>query len=538
MSSDLKPCPENKQVYLDHSSHENTLYICLVEDRRVKKEELKKNIREEITRRGLGKDHVSFNPEKIVEHISNFLNDLREAIKKSIIEIHGKTGPIDISLPSVSDEAINPGEFAGNFAIYNTDNNKVILHIEPKIGWHGYIKMLQETRQSIDLLTSKTGVLEPLLGNLYYPFLSSPISYSILLLRLTELILTSSLPKKTISVEVVSEGVVGRPIMYKTLKYLLMGYPLGVYERIKIVLHDYPFILLAKFHYDLSTRLFEILDILNEAIKYEPYYWLLTDKINTLRNLHVHYLTTPPLNSFFNLLLKEEIPDQELLKQTRRAARTNPYFGLLADLYEIYTSNIGLVHEYVEKGEIIPSASSKIYELWILTRITGFLENMFRAPPSVEKYRDLYIIIRFGWIRLIYNMPRYGFFLKKLQEHGVLAKKKARLRPDFILKTASKAIVYDAKYKLKIAVRDVVTLLAYIAEYARPITMKNEKILLGAFYKLASDPRSYKEPYQIVKNHALPMKVAIYLYTLDPRMPKDKIENTIKQSLQPLLKKH
>jgi hypothetical protein len=40
-----------------------------------------------------------------------------------------------------------------------------------------------------------------------------------------------------------------------------------------------------------------------------------------------------------------------------------------------------------------------------------------------------------------------------------------------VLKRGSSAVVYDAKYKEKVVLRDVTTLLAYIAEYARPVTL-------------------------------------------------------------------
>jgi len=82
-----------------------------------------------------------------------------------------------------------------------------------------------------------------------------------------------------------------------------------------------------------------------------------------LQRLHWFYLTTPPLNNYFNILSKEEVDVQDLVGETRRASRINPYFTILADLYEMYISNIGLIHEYIERGVIIPSASSKIYEL-------------------------------------------------------------------------------------------------------------------------------------------------------------------------------
>ncbi len=383
--------------------------------------------------------------------------------------------------------------------------------------------MLRDTTQFLDVLVSQTGVLESLLGNLYYPLLSSPVSYSILLLRLTGLILTSSPPRRTTTVRVISEDVVGRPTIPDTLKYMLQGYPLGMFERVRVEPHDYPFMLLARFHYDLFSRLPDLpVGNLHEA----------TLGITHLRKLHILYLTTPPLSSYLDALLKEEVSVQELLEETRKVARVNPYFSDLADLYEMYINDIGLIQEYVEKGVVAPLASSKIYELWVLTRIIDFLVERYRASIGIRKYRDLYIEfdIRFGSGRLslAYNEPQQWALLEELTG------KEAHLRPDYIVEGGYGTIVYDAKYKERIYPEDLKTMLAYIAEYARPLTVNHEKILLGVFYKLAENPETDK-PRTAVTNSEIPAKVEVRAYPLDPRMSNDKIKDSIERSLKPLL---
>ncbi|MGB9816428.1 MAG: hypothetical protein ACPLQS_02375 [Desulfurococcaceae archaeon] len=539
MSSSLKPCPDDKTAYLKYSGDSSTLYICLVEDKRHIREELEKAINEEIKQSGLNRDLIGIGPGEIVEKVAGFLVELRNAIDKSISEIYGERGFRDISVPRVDEDKVNPGEFAGNFLVYSSGRSDIVLHVEPKIGWDGYIKMLRETRQSIDLFARETGVLEPLLGNFYYPSLSSPISYSILLLRLTELILSSTPPKKTVKLEVLSEGVVGRPIVARTIKYILQGNPFGVYERIRIEPHDYPYMLLARFHHELSSRLGEVLETLREALEKEEFYGLIAEKLGILQGLHVHYLTTPPLHQAFNILIRENIPDHELIQEARKASRVNLYFGLLADLYEMYLSDIGLIHEYVEKGAIVPSASSKIYELWVLTRIVGFLEEKHGTMPSVDKYKDLYLVLKSKNVRLMYNMPQYGFFTRKLKDSKLLYAP-YRIRPDFIVEAEKESIketvVYDAKYKVKLSMSDLVKLLAYIAEFSTPVVENSEKLLTGAFYKLCMKPSCVVEYHSpIVKNHALPMKVVIHLYALDPRMPDDWVNAVVEQSLCPLI---
>lgn len=510
-----KPCLNEKPVYF--SSRDKTLYICLREDKSVVVSELKQGIRE-----------YGLNPGDIVDNkVTGFLYELRDSIKKSIKNLLGED-IIDISLPKIKEDKVDPGEFPGNYLLDDSSDLKIVLHVEPKIGWSGYNRMLRDTKRSIDVLVAETGVLEPLLGNLHYPTLSSPVSYGILLLRLTNLILSSSPPRKTNSVKTVSEDIVGHPVLPDTLKYIWQGYPLGVYERVRIEIHDYPYMLLAKFHYDLTHTLKNSIEILLENMK-SAYNEFIASGIEWLQRLHWFYLTTPPLNNYFNILSKEEVDVQDLVGETRRASRINPYFTILADLYEMYISNIGLIHEYIERGVIIPSASSKIYELWVLTSILNFLARKYGVKISVSEYRDLYVKFNVGGIALDYNIPREWSFFEKLSG------RKIHLRPDYILQGSKGSIVYDAKYKSRIYRGDIQTMLTYIVEYAKPVEIKGEKKLLGVFYKLASNPEKPGRPRSGIRNTEIPVKIEVYVYPLDPRMSSDKRDENIWKSIEPFL---
>jgi hypothetical protein len=541
MSSSLRPCPADKEAGLDLSGGSVSLYICLKEDRRYEIGELERAVSEEMKNKGVNTDNIGVKADEVVERLAVFLSELRNLLVKSITEVYGERGFTDISLPKIEGVFLNPGEFPGNFLIYKSGGSNVLLHVEPKIGWGGYIKMLSDTRQSIDLFAEATGIIEPFIGNLYYPSLSSPISYSLLLLRLTELILSSTAPKKTVKFEVLSEGVAGRLKVAETVRHILQGSPYRVYERIRVEPHDYPYMLLARFHHELSLRLREVLEILRDVSGSEEFYQLISEKLISLWDLHVHYLTTPPIQQAFSMLAREYVPDEELIEKARRASRVNPHFGLLADLYEMYLSDTGLIHEHVEKGAILPSASSKIYELWVLTRIMMFLKEKHGDLPGVEEYKDLYVILKSGKIRLLYNKPNPGFFIKNLREKRLLPKG-YRMRPDFLLETgeepAKQSVVYDAKYKFKLATADVVRLLAYIAEFAMPIEEDQRKVLVGGLYKLKREDagKGGIKYYSIVKNDVLPMKVAINVFELDPRMSDSEVNSIVEQSLQLLLK--
>jgi hypothetical protein len=180
------------------------------------------------------------------------------------------------------------------------------------------------------------------------------------------------------------------------------------------------------------------------------------------------------------------------------------------------------------REEIVPCASSKIYELWVLTRIVEHLEKRLSRPVDIGRYQDLWLTLRSRDLRLLYNMPLHGFIAKKQQ----VLRDKARLRPDYVLKRGGSAVVYDAKYKERLRLRDLVSLLAYIAKYAKPVKRGDERVLIGGFYKVQG-PAGIVEP--AIRNSHLPVKIAVYTYTLDPRMDDDANHNTVEESLRPLI---
>jgi hypothetical protein len=113
--------------------------------------------------------------------------------------------------------------------------------------------------------------------------------------------------------------------------------------------------------------------------------------------------------------------------------------------------------------------------------------------------------------------------------------KDAYLRPDFIIKKGKVSVVFDAKYKDKLAVRDIVTLLAYIAEFASPIEYEGEKVLLGGLYKLQPDHGIDRRPLiEIPFRKTLPFKTIIRICSIESTLDEEIIQNVVKQSLKPL----
>jgi hypothetical protein len=541
MSTNIENCRIRKYpiAYLKGEAGKRELYIHLCEDRQYDSSAIWEAVKQGFDRYGLSPDMFGLKEDQIFKSISDFLKGLRSAIETTLRSVYGVRGIIDISLPRVNEHehSIFTGEFAGDFLITRYNDISVILRVEPKIGWRAYSKMLSETKESISEIISETGVLEPLIGNLYYPLLSTPLSYSILLLRLTELILSSTPPKKTVKIEILSEDVVGKPVISKTLKYAMQGSTYGVFERTRVEPHDAPLMLLAKFHYELSQGLSDMERVLYESMPTEnrdSLFMLIAEKIEVLRKLHIEYLTTPPLNQAYNALIRKQLTDAELIQETRRASRVNPYYSLLVDLYEMYISKTGLIHEYSARGLIIPCASSKIYELWILTRIINCLRENRKRLIKSKNSDDLFAVFQVNGFEVAFNEPQTGPIIQDLIKSNLLPKS-AHLRPDFIIKRGEVSIVFDAKYKDKLATRDIVTLLAYIAEFASPIEYEGEMVLLGGLYKLQPDHGISRRPLiEIPFRKTLPFKTIIRVCSIEPTLNEEIVQNLMKQALKPL----
>jgi len=217
----------------------------------------------------------------------------------------------------------------------------------------------------------------------------------------------------------------------------------------------------------------------------------------------------------------ERVSSRELIEETRRASRVNPYLGLLTDLYEAYLADVGLLHRQVERGVIVPTASSKIYELWVLTKVVEHLRRSKRSGVTVGECRDLYVELRLGDLSLAYNEPQRDPFVGELTS--------SRLRPDFLFKKGDRVAVYDAKYKEALSKSDVVELLAYVAEFATPLESKGKKALVGGFYKLRG-----RVAKPLAERDALPLKIVVQVHEVDPRMSDEEIESSIESSLRGL----
>lgn len=524
MYSSEKPCTNEKLVYASEVSGKKVIHVCLTEDRIYRVEDISRSVREASN---LPVEDV----ENLIDKLLKFFNDLRKYVMVSVEAIHGSKIPLDFPLPRARGNALNPGEIVGSFEL--NEQPVFILHVEPKITWDAYTRMINDTRTTLDTIVSETGVIEPFIGNFYYPFLSSRISYSIILSRLTEHILRSMSPRKITEIFKVSETEVGKPVVSWSLRYAQQGIPLAVYERRVADFNLHPFMLLAKFHYMIAMDIINMVERLRNQIRYTPVLHLVLRDLERIRDIHLLYLATHPLSDAFYVLQQRNISDHELLAETRRASRTNPSLNILADLYEMYISSTRLIQLSVEKGYIVPVISSKIYELWVLTRIIEYMrKRKIFSKFLIREHTSLYAEFDLDKVKIQYNKPLRGIFVGKLTD--------SHLRPDYIFSQNNRAtMVYDAKYKEKLSVNDVTRLLAYIVEFAEPVELANlgqtgTKMLIGGFYKLKAGGIEHTA-YSVVKNEGLPCKIVVYTVPVDPRMADTEVDRNIEASFKPML---
>jgi hypothetical protein len=467
-------------------------------------------------REGLRDSLRGFKLEDILDLVDGRVRDLlstySELLEKTLgVEFH------DFVRPRLSSDGFNFGELVGVYSLGRLNGKEVLLEVCPKVGWEAYERMVKEALETPVILGSR-GVLKPLLSSLTYQALHSPLSYSLLLLDLTHEVLTSPLPRRVEEFKVVSEDSIGKLVNHDTYVLMSKGYPLGVFLRFRVGAAYAPLMLLARFH----ERVIGDLEMLKEAIS-ERYQVSpkviegLLEEIDRLILNHRVILWTTPLREHYLTLLRLRPSDSQLINEAYRQAGFNILLKSIVELYNNYISKTSLLHEFIGgRSKLNPVASSKVYELWVLSKILNHLRT-FRSGRFVsEEVRDLYLTVSIDGVRIHYNKGREAELLTTILGERV------ELRPDFIIESDNGCVVLDAKYKREIERTDIERLLTYIIEYARPINRK----LQGALITLIDTKAG---SYKAIRNKELGIKIEIRIHRLDPRQNKKEIVETIKE---------
>lgn len=520
MSSDARTCHDENIVYV----HENqTIHICLVEDRNYRLEFIKRQIRDKI--QSCNEDVLN----SIIDEIREFFKELRDDLRQLIRLSYRKSYLLDISLPDAGEEHIYTGEILGDIAL-KTDHGEIMIHIAPKIGWENFKKMFNEALVTIDGLVNQGGVSHPMIGELIYPLFNSIIAYSISLLELTPYVLKSPPPPAVTEKMVVSEGQIGKPVTYPTIKYLSMGLPVGIFEKKSLIHNVFPLILLARFHSMLITDLSEVIKNLENATK-SFFQSTLISRIKDLMRSHQTVLDSEVVRTAFRESQFRDISDRELVIKTKSSSHLNPFIQDLVDLYLTYLRGHNLARRLVDKGWILPTATSKIYELWVLSWILKVAESLYGTTPTVIGTSDGSLEIQVGKLLIEYNKPHKGELFASLIGQP--------LYPDFLLKVEDKAVVCDAKYKNIITTDDLHRLLSYVIEFAKPISsnrcnQRGDKCLVGCFLKLSGADEN-KSAIKIIDSK---FNIKIMIIELDPSKNPSIIEESLRNIMEHLELSH
>ncbi|MEZ0290164.1 MAG: hypothetical protein ABWJ42_03630 [Sulfolobales archaeon] len=455
-------CDEKRDLCLRRL--DKTILISLREDRRYSRSQIEEALK------SVGEEKVS--ADKILDGFKSFAKEFKSWLRASGLKLE----KLDIPLPRFYEDGFFVGELVGE---YDYGEEGVRIRIEPKIGWEAYDKMIREVLKMLSYVTPAKGFLSSVLSTVTL-FKQSSMFYSSLLLELTSSVLHSPLPPMLLEEVIVSEGSSARPVIPATIKFQARGIPLAYYKKPRIGLALYPLILIARFNVMIARDLEELASNISKTMS------SVADKIREFADSHWSLLAVPTLRDAYQYDLRLKIPDEELIEEVRGYSRFNPLLGVVAELYEGYLASRSLYEKAVERGRrgmVMPVSSSKLYELWVLSRIidyitsrglaTGFTYEPGQDHMSFKVYADR--------VTIEYNIETEGRIAKAFN---------FTIRPDIVVRVAGRGVlVVDAKYKEEIEREDVHRMITYVAELAEPIELGDRRVLEGVFAYMGRNTR-------------------------------------------------
>jgi len=464
-------------------------------------------LREELRARGLG---------GISEELEGGVRELLEAYTRFLDAVLVED-LYDVVRPGVDGRGFNFGELVGFYSLgLPASGVRVELEVVPKVGWGAYRRMVGEALE-IPVLLGSRGVLRPVLSATTYQALHSPLSYSLLLLDLTREVLSAPLPRRVEEYRVVSEGSVGRPDHHATYVLRSKGYPLGVFTRLRVGAAHAPLMLLAVFHDTIARDLEELRRAVGE--RYQGSQRAIEGLLRELDALvlaHRTLLWTTELREHYLAYLRLRPSTAQLVGEAYRQAGFNTLLKTAVELYVSYLGRAELRHE-VAGGRLNPVASSKVYELWVLSKLLKYLRGVAGPRGLVEEEAaDLYLVVRAGGVRVYYNKPLRAPITTELLS-GARARP-AELRPDFVVESGGGALVLDAKYRRGIGREDIERLITYVVEFARPVG----GVLYGSLLTL-----EYVQTRRASRDSSLGVRIEIEVNTLDPRRSEGEVLGTV-----------
>ena len=443
------------------------LIVTLREDRWYNYRRFKKELRNKI-----------YLPESCVEQLFDKVKSftgskLRKALKdaKELRELFDIESP----LPRVEDDWFNVGQWVGLFNVEDPPCgfDRLIVEVEPKIGWDRFNYMLSECFGLPAIVGP--GVLSSLVANIVAPYgYALDVIYSDLAYKYTEMALREPLPRLTEDFIVVGGSEVGRIDVSKTVKLRMRGLSLVASRRSRLVQAQPPMMLIARFHYRLFTRLKELLEKIGSVKSLGS----VRSELEKLIARHSYILTLTPIAPYIDLAFTGSIDDVTLVKETRAKSGVNVWLRMLADLYGAYNARVAGVEVSRTELPLQLLPSSKVFELWALRLVVEALAPGKRVVSvKLERNRSGFTVEFEGGLKIYYNVPyKKGRLTEELRRMGLLSKE-AFLRPDYVIEHNGKIIVADAKYKEKLTTGDLGRIVTYMVDIATPMKTNGEELI-------------------------------------------------------------
>jgi hypothetical protein len=385
------------------------------------------------------------------ECVRSAAEELRDAVLAWLRAAYGAVEPaeVGVALPEVGDGWVRFSGFAGRIECPGG-----VVEVVPKVGWDGVRRMLDDVVSVFGNLPtylragSPLGVVASAVALGWGDTLA--VEYSPAVLELTWRFLSTFRPLSLERLLVKAGGVVGRPNVAETAKFMMRGVPMGVFSRVRVV-------------EDLGAA--AVFKALNEAVKrdlealvqkLEEFTDLKTSSVGVLteelrRLISAHREVLQRLPETGGVLIT-----RELLMRVREVGRSNPVIAAGVDLYIAYRAHRHLLKRGGEDRLHLIS-THKLYELWILAKVLQRVGAIRPAGRLSLKAGGRFV----NDVEVEYDVWHVSG-LRSLAGG-------ARIRPDNVVKLpGGRTLVIDAKYKVEVSEEDLGRLLIYAVELSWP----------------------------------------------------------------------
>jgi len=385
------------------------------------------------------------------ECVRSAAEELRDAVLAWLRAAYGAVEPteVGVALPEVGDGWVRFSGFAGHVECPGG-----VVEVVPKVGWDGVRRLLDDVVSVFRNLPtylradSPLGVAASAVALGWGDILA--VEYSLAVLELTWRFLSTFRPLSLERLLVTAGGVVGKPNVAETAKFMMRGVPMGAFSRVRFV-------------EDLGAA--AVFRALNEAVKRDLE--TLVQKFEELRDVGASSVgvLTEELRRLISAHREvlQRLPEtggvlitRELLMRVREVGRSNPVIAAGVDLYIAYRAHRHLLKRGGE-GRLRFISTHKLYELWILAKV---LQRAGAIQPAGR------LSLKAGG-RFV-NDVEVEYDVWHVSGLRSLAGG-ARIRPDNVVKLpGGRTLVIDAKYKVEVSEEDLGRLLIYAVELSQP----------------------------------------------------------------------